>query len=295
MDLTKKLSGTALFLFAVTSFSQALLPIAVPKSKWINSYFEQVKGEGESASDHKRLVTAEEFCVLKEDSTINGINYLVVDDCKGTYVGALRDHEGLLLFVPRDGKEESTVYDFTASEGQIIKNVLSRTSDGKYVHQDIVVKSVDSTLIGGETRKRINYRGGSWIEGLGCTHGLFMSHESSTRYIEVLTCMCNGEVTQYPNKKKKRCALPTDLNRAMSNFTDIITVKPSRGWFVMQFDRRVDKDEVIIIDSEGRLIKPNMTIRPDRILVDLSAYKNGNYVILLRNKESMTLGRLEKI
>jgi len=292
MILIKTLSVATVLFCSSALIAQDYSPIAVPDSKWINSYFEHVKGD---SSVDKRLVTAEEFCILKEDSIIKGAKYLVVDDCNGTYVGGIRDHVGKLLFVPRGMETESTVYDFTAKEGEVVKNVLSRNSSGKYIHKDILVTSVDSTLIGGDTRKRVNYKGGSWIEGLGNTHGLFMSHESSSKYIGVLTCMCNGKLTVYPTKKNEPCKLPSSLKRAMASFTDIIDVKPSRGWFVMEFKRRVDNDEVIIIDSKGRLIRPNMTIRPDRILIDLSSYKNGNYIILLRNNENMSLGRLVKI
>lgn len=291
--LNTRLTATA-FLLSVASFSQTYSPIAIPDSKWINSYFEAVDSKG-NESDNKRLVTAEEFCIQKVDSTIKGNKYFTVDDCKGTYVGSIRDNEGKLLFVPRGSSSESVVYDFNAKEGEVVKNVLSRNANGKYMHQDILVTSVDSTIIGDATRKRVNYEGGSWIEGLGNTRGLFMTQNSSKKYFEALTCMCNGELTIYPMKKNEPCKLPSQLKKAMSSFTDIIEIKPSRGWFVLEFDRKVDNDEVIIIGSKGQLINPNMTIRPDRILIDLSAYKNGNYVVLLRNKESMSIGRMKKI
>jgi hypothetical protein len=301
MDLTKILPVIGMSLCAMTSFSQTLLPIAVPESKWINSYFEEVKrydsnDDAKTLKTAKQLVAAQEFCILAEDSLINNKAFLKMDDCSGTYIGSVRDDQGKLMFVPRNSTTESVVYDFTASKGDVIKSVLSRDLSGTYQHTNVVVTSVDSVSIAGYDRKRINFDGGSWVEGIGNEHGLFMSQSTSYKgYFKDLTCMCNGEKTLYPLVKTGVCKLPASLKRDMAMFTELIRTEPSRGWFVMEFDRRVDSDEVFIINSKGQMIKPNMSIQPDRIMIDLSAYEEGNYVMLLKNDKTLSLGRLVKI
>lgn len=291
MRLTKILPIVALSLFPGTSFSRVLFPTAVPESKWINSYFEQVEGRENLTPNDKRFVWDEEFSTLKIDSVIKETKYLVADNCTETYAGGSGDHEEKVLFVPINSSVESIVSDFNASQDDKLQNILSRTSSGK----DVLAISLDSTLIGDEISRQINYDGRSWIEGFACTHGFFMPHELSSKYMEVMPYICKGELTAYPTKKSEPAKLPKDLKKGMGSFTDIINVNPSRGWFIMKFDRRVDKAEVTIIDSKGRLIKPYMAVRPDRITVDLSTYENGNYVVIIRNKENMTLGRLSKI
>jgi hypothetical protein len=140
-------------------------------------------------------------------------------------------------------------------------------------------------------RARVNYLGGSWIEGIGNVHSLLMSQSNGySGSLNNLFCMCNGEKTVYPAVKLGSCKLPASIRKGVSKVTELIKMKPSRGCFVMDFDRRVDKDELYIINSKGQMIKPNMTVRPDRIMVDLSAYENGNYVMLLKNSKSMSLG-----
>jgi len=301
MNFTKMLSVVAVSLCAATSFAQTFLPIAVPESKWVNSYFEQVKSydsydKTKTLKTEKRLIIAQEFCIQNEDSLINDKAFLKMDDCAGNYVGSARDYKGKFMFVPKGMIQESVMYDFTASKGDVVKNVLSRQVNGKYEHSDVTVVSVDSVSIAGSTRKRINYQGGSWIEGIGSKHGLLMSHSSTSKdYLKDLTCKCNGKETVYPIKKSGSCELPFVLKKEMSRVTELIKVEPSRAWFVMEFDRRVDNDELYIINSKGKMIKPNMTVRPDRIMVDLSPYKDGNYVVILKNKTNMSLGRMVKI
>ena len=301
MNLTKLLPVVALSLCAATSFSQTFLPIAVPESKWVNSYFEQVKSydqydKTKTLKTENKLVSAQEFCIQNEDSLINEKAFLKMDDCSGNYIGSVRDYQGKLMFVPKDATNESVMYDFTALKGDVVKNVLSRQINGTYQYNDVIVTSVDSVSVAGAFRKRINYKGGSWIEGVGNKHGLFMSQSITSRGLfKDLTCKCNGDVTVYPAKKAGACKLPFSLKNEINKVTELIKTKPSRGWFVMEFDRRVDNDELYIINSKGQMIKPNMTIRPDRIMVDLSAYKDGNYLMLLKNEKTMSLGRMEKI
>ena len=298
MDGLKKITLFALVIVANMSHAQDFLSIAVPESKWINSYFAKIEKEDDNQvkTVERRLVTAEEFCVTKQDSMINDLRYKVVDNCNSTYIGSIRDHKGKVFFVPRGYVKATVIYDFNAKVGDVVKDVLARSVNGKYVQQDVAITSVDSILIDGAYRRRINYDGGSWIEGIGNTQGLFMSRvKTKSDYLEVLTCVSKGNRTIYPNVAKQSCELPRAFKKAMSTFTEVITLKPSEGWFVMKFDRRVDGDQVHMIDSKGRRIKPKMTVSPDRIIVDLSAYKNGNYIIVIKNSENMTLGRMVKI
>lgn len=296
MRLKTFLPATAL-LFSVTSLvASDYISISVPESRWINSY--GAIGSADETLEAKKGISYslnEAFCITNADSSLNDNDYLIVDDCKGSHVGLIRDEEGKTFFVARAAKAEVLLYDFTANAGDVIKNVWSKDYNGTSSLENLQVKSVDKVNIGGVERKRLNFEGGSWIEGIGNQKGLFTTVSNDKKRLSELDCMCNNGKTLFPKVKNGACKLPFKMSQEKNKVTNLMGTKSSSDWFVMNFDRKVSDDEIYIINSKGEIVKPYMTVNPDKLLINMSDYAEGNYLLLVRNETTLSMGRMVKI
>lgn len=141
------------------------------------------------------------------DSIINGMRYTRVyrqhckspDEClKWNYYAAVREDtingkihcifNDIYVKKEEDRDKEVLLADFNVKKGDKVKivfvmmwNIYSESYQSK--DYSVVVESVDSVLINGQYRKRINNvprdynRKDAWIEGIGCVHsGLFFPY-----------------------------------------------------------------------------------------------------------------------
>ena len=283
-----------LLLFTSAAQGQELVPVSTPDSRWINNYTEHT-WTNEGPKDN--IIQSDAFCLTQNDSTINKKTYFQLDNCNGKYLGAMRDQKGRVLFVPANQSKEQLVYDFNAQKGDTLKNILYRTKNGQYANSDLIVQEVDSVTIYGFDRKRIHFAGAYWIEGIGNTKGLMAENwmEASNVQME-LTCMSSMNVTYFPNASAGYCELPKLMDQQnQTEVTELVYPKNANNWFNIVFDRRVDQDEIIVISEKGKIIKPFISVNPDRIGVDLSKYPAGNYIIITRKDNYMSIGKMEKI
>ena len=138
-----------------------------------------------------------------DDTLINGIAYTkLVDIVEGTYYGAVRDANGVVLHVPVDSIQEFVLYDFTATEGDVIEDVIFYQGFpidwGAPTVMDVEVGTV-TTLPDFGDRKVINVAGGGlWIEGIGNQWGLFTEPwPNVSNYMLRLECMSHLDTIRY--------------------------------------------------------------------------------------------------
>lgn len=117
----------------------------------------------------------------QNDSLANSVNAF--------YFGALREQAKKIYFRNKDCDNEIRLYDFSKNVGDTINNLYSEfnfcnanpSESGK-------ITGIDSILIDGNYRKVFHldvvYNDNVWIEGIGCTNGLF------NPIIPATTCMC---------------------------------------------------------------------------------------------------------
>ena len=108
----------------------------------------------------------------QNDSLANSVNAF--------YFGALREQAKKIYFRSKDNDNEIRLYDFSKKVGDTINNL--------YYGESGKITGIDSILIDGNYRKVFHldvvYNDNVWIEGIGCTNGLF------NPIIPPLTCMC---------------------------------------------------------------------------------------------------------
>lgn len=284
--------GMALCIGTITG--QEMVPVSTPDSRWINNYTEHT-WTAEGPKD--KVIQSDAFCLTENDSIISKKNYFQLDDCNGNYLGSMRDEKGKVFFVPANQAKEHLVYDFNVQKGDTIKNVLYRTQEGRYASSNLIVQDVDSITIYGFERKRIHFAGAYWIEGIGNTKGLMAENWMEASNIQMeLTCMSSMNVTYFPNTSAGYCELPKSIDQhKYTKVTELVYPKNANNWFNIVFDRRVDQDEIIVLSDQGKIIKPFISVNPDRIGVDLSKYPAGNYIIITRKDNYMSIGKMEKI
>ncbi len=131
------------------------------------------------------------------DTIINSIEYHKIfkqEDSLSTsvnavYFGALRESAKKIYFQSRNCNHEVRLYDFSKNVGDTINNLHSEFSlcDNSSLSSGVITK-IDTVLVDGSYRKAFHLdilnNDNIWIEGIGCTNGLF------NPVIPPLNCMC---------------------------------------------------------------------------------------------------------
>lgn len=189
-----------LLLFAKSLFSQ-YHPFPVDEGKWINKqrnyYLDQ--------NNFPVYSTAwiDTYCANGNDTIINATTYKQVDFCataSPNYHGAWRYTDGQVYFIPKDSLSEYLLYDFSLSTGSNV-NVLMQHYSGSAPSYEItqtVIVDVDTIIVNGSPRRRLFTDGHTWIEGIGCTSGLFMEPWMNvSNYFRDLICMSKSDTVHY--------------------------------------------------------------------------------------------------
>lgn len=146
------------------------------------------------------LYSREHICVDNSDTLINGMNYSQVWECDIAYRGALRDDGlGRIYYVPKDETVERLVYDFSLNTGDTVTVYIEDPfNTPNYAMQNVQVSNVQYIDINGVQRKALDMSGSQWIEGIGCTQGLFREPWANvSNYGTGLECMSHVDTSLY--------------------------------------------------------------------------------------------------
>jgi Secretion system C-terminal sorting domain len=230
--------------------------IAFPDSGaiWVNtiSYVEFVP------IIHCELASTFNYCVDGEDTIINANTYSVVKICdQNIYVGAWRDINGIVYYVPPDSTSEYVLYDFTVEAGDTIPEVWIGSWPGG-VYQNLSVDQIDSTLIWGTYRKVIYVGQGDyfWIEGIGCTQGLFMDPWVNISGVCFdLYCMSENDTTLYPYENLNSCYLGVEIEE-LNDFDFSLYPNPSSdGRFTIESKSKSENLFYKIFTPNGKVVQ----------------------------------------
>lgn len=222
------------------------------------------------------------YCMSSMDTIIGIYNYSKVDYCGGTYCGGLRDDGiGKIYFVPTDSLNELLIYDFTVQTGDTVSVYENfggywNTSTYEYIY-------VDSVLINGSYRKQIKLGGnpGSWIEGIGCTQGLFREGWGNVSgwYIN-LECMSQNDSTLYPAYSLGPCSLTSGIDeiKELDNF--ILYPNPTNGLLQIKTEQEIISIEVLDVFGRRMLYSEN-----NQTEINISNFTNGIYFVRMRDSK----------
>lgn len=150
------------------------------------------------------------YYMMESDSAIDGRVYAQIYDHTGTYIAAVRDTAGKVMVVPDGMQNEFLLYDFTIPEG-----VDTTLEVWLLQHQEVYAVSMHGLgPTGDDGRIVIESNDGyyRWIEGVGCTAGLFMEPwiNVSGYWLE-LQCMSVGDMKYYPITTSGTCEITTTV------------------------------------------------------------------------------------
>lgn len=280
----------ALALFCSALNGQTYLDLPLDNTKWINTLTPVPPGQPSVWSPWQV-----QFCAAGNDTLINGINYVEVDTCGKGYKGALRNNNGQVFFVPKDSANEFLLYDFTAAEGDTLYNVYYEMAGSWATTEDIYIAPgmIDSVVIDGITRKRININAG-WIEGIGNLQGLFWENwYNVSGYAPTLLCMSTNGTTIYPESSFGPCESSFEVEEQFATEQEVaLSPNPSDAKITLEWKHAVD--EILVYDLEGVEVMHAPTFGESRLTLPVHQLPAGTYFVLLQSNNQRVVKRFIK-
>ncbi len=278
-DIKMKKCFLIFYLLRVSfSFGQSYTPFPDSNAVWVNGDY-GVDWSGEIPEFV--LYNATNYCMTNQDTSITGNIYSQLFICGGNYVGALRDNGGQVFYVPKDSTSELLVYDFTVTTGQVLNNVIYT---GNFMNYTIGL--IDSVLIGGSYRTRIHVGEGYWLEGVGCSMGLFNDPYADLDGMQELMCMSYLDSTFFPNYGLGFCPMDLGLNDHPQNLNELFCFpNPTGGTFFIERNLNVSFESTIVTNNLGQEINPEIIFSDSYLEIDLSKFPNGIYFVTLTNED----------
>ncbi|MEO9531614.1 MAG: T9SS type A sorting domain-containing protein [Crocinitomicaceae bacterium] len=268
-------------LFSLGGHAQSYLPFPDSGATWVNTFAYLVTQPFLHCGDPY----ATNYCVYGEDTTINTNTYTIVRICEqNTYSGAWRDSSGVVYYVPVDSTTEYLLYDFTVQVGDTIPEVWM----GEVVN-DLQVYQVDSTLIWGEYRKVIHIGDYPWIEGIGCTQGLFMNPWVNISDVCFeLQCMSEHDTTLFPNEDIGSCYLGVGLEENLSPTVKIYPNPSTTGNVFVEANQEAGQLTYNIFNSLGQIIASGILEEEQLFISD----KSGVYYLQISSVSGIITRRI---
>lgn len=224
----------------------------------------------------------DKYCTRRDDTTINTLPYSPLYFCTpaaSVYHGALRYFYGQLFFIPKDSAREFLVYDFTKEAGDSVE-VMIKSGTGftpHYYSSMVYINSVDTVIVNGTPRRRLYTQGYEWIEGIGCTSGLFMEPWFNiSNYIRELICMSHDDTTHFDGipltfGASGSCDLSLSSSEQVSEELMVeVFPNPSSGVFTIRFGVNEHPQKIQLLNSWGQEVSYNLYI------------KQKNYLLMMR-------------
>lgn len=204
------------------------------------------------------------------------------------YKGAIREDivQKKVYFLPPSLSRDTLLYDFTLNVGDTVKGYFA-------MYDPIVIKSVDSTLIGMQYRKTWNIDpmcgwGGPTpriIEGVGSIFGLLELPCGIEKSSRTLLCFSENNKTLYPNYNGSSACTIINSVTEKENIKNVVQIfpNPSNGKFQLTLNF-LKGSTFEIMDVLGNTILKS-EIKNETTEMDLSDYKSGIYFVRITDSK----------
>lgn len=272
-----------LFVWTVSLKAQTNVYSPFPDSNgiWINGYYVLVT----DPFYHYVLVSTENYCTTGQDTLINNINYTKVNFCEGGYKAAIRNDNGRVYFVPHDSVNELLLYDFTLQQGDTIDDFYYITSGGSLgVLNNYTVGYTDSVLLNGFYHKRMDIGGAYWIEGIGCSQGLFIEpFPNVSGTASELLCMSYNDTTLFPQVSYSSCLATIGITESYEEVYKIFP-NPASNQISIESTVHTPQSTVEILNTLGQMVHQSAIQNP-KSEIDVSGFSKGVYLLRVKEKE----------
>ena len=202
-----------------------------------------------------------------------------------------------------NAENEYLLYDFSVNVGETVG--FYSFWGGLHIKQQ-VVKSIDSILIDGHYRKKINFlheRHGieSWIEGIGSTQGIFFPgyfEEVDAMDWTYLLCVHVDERLIYENPDpfydNYNCYIPDHGVNILEHKKEILKIYPTIADKVLyiETDNNIEDFNYKIINVQGQVINEGMF---SSNIVNVSNLNKGFYLIVVSDNKNKRNVKTQKI
>ena len=283
-----------IFLLFITSIitvavkAQTYIPIPDSAVIWQNGFYQQVPM---GPTWQYVLYDVVNYCADGQDTLIGAETYTQVHQCpEDLYQGAFRNSNGKVFFVPKDSLNEYLLFDFTVEVGDTVPELFCKMGGYMdFVYHDFVIYEVDSILVAGTYRKRINQM---WVEGIGNKQGfLWEPWINISQYWVNQMCVSINSQQAYPVEGPNPCELTAAVDEQNLVAWELYP-NPSQDFVSIRSD--FTPDNIDIFDLTGRKYPLNYVKNNGEIVVDLKYFRRGSYVIRI-HRSGQTAARIIQI
>lgn len=279
-------------MIALVGYAQEIFP--TQNAVWVNGDYELVWGEAPSPSTE--LTGTVSYCMTSSDTIINDLNYNRIIYCSDeTYKGATRNNGDRVYFVPADSTQEFLLYDFNVDKGDTIRDVYIEYGGRDATLADLVVEDeTDSVLIDGWYRRIVSVSGSYWIEGIGCSNGLFEDPYITTGdYWTSLYCMSHLNTQLYPEEGNGACEVIDNLSENRKDLNVKVYPNPIDGGFLhIEINNDLVNTQLTLINSLGQAIIPEMSITSAGTLIDVTDLLPGIYFLTIKANQGVVVNKI---
>ena len=283
-------------------FAQSYTPFPTSNATWVN-YVYDFGGWGPPAPPYTDyLVAIDNYCASGQDTTIGLNQYTKLNYCNGNYKGAFRDTGGVVFFIPKDSLSEKMWYNFNVNVG----DTIVFPDFGWSWYNSIYVSEIDSILIAGNYRTVISFLDvpDVWIEGMGCSAGLFAHpayNDNISGGMANMECFSHNDTSYVPDGTSTffNAGASCSLNYLSSepihqtNNVDVYP-NPTTGLLILQLGEAGGIIELQILNSLGQTVPASFTVFNNQVQLDLSGLSNGMYFLQVEVGDIMHTKRIVK-
>ena len=255
------------------------------------------------------------------DTTISSIQYHKIykqDDSlaitkNAVYLGAIREESKKIYYRSSNCNQDIRIYDFSKNVGDTIKNLYSSSNIcGNSLMGSGTITAIDTVLIDGSYRRAFHLEFSKkdylWIEGIGCTNGLF------NPVVPQLTCACFWYLICYhQNNQAKFVNNDSQLNYVAPRITCFpstidgvntpaekksftVSPNPVKDILIVQFtSENVSGATMEVINVLGKRVKTISISNSSEYKLDLTDCSAGIYYVMLKYKNKTESQKIIKM
>ena len=221
------------------------------------------------------------YYMTDADTVIAGVIYAQVFDHNGVYKAAVRDSVGKVKVVPAEAQVEYLLYDFTIPAG--VDTLLE-----VWLIHDMYPSAVQmhgEGPIGNGGRVVVQGEGFAWIEGIGCTSGLFMEPWINVSgWWPELMCMSSDGMFLYPNEGPGTCLITTGIAQGITEPIRLYP-NPAMDELVVECNVKAPSLPYTVLAADGRVLLRGV-LRGSGGRIVTSALPAGCYLLEMGNAQN---------
>ena len=180
--------------------------------------------------------------------------------------------------------QDMLMFDFTLETGDTLKGFQAY-----YCPYDIIVYSVDSIIIDGDYKKRLQLSSGGLInaayliEGIGSTTGLW-APIYQFEWDEHLVCYARDGISLW-GLPAEQCNLAVNINENDEKRpSNSIMPNPAKDFTTLTIPAEFGEVTFTMIDLMGRIVNQQIFESPSINKIELSPFNSGIYLGIIENK-----------